>query len=393
MEEEESVIARTSQPRSVSPIQHTRKQLDASDIPVAPSIDSAARPSSPIERELSKSRAQLPAKHHSSNVPEPMLQQATARMPPPLPPQPILSVPPPLPPQPIARIPPPLPTQGMSVPPPLPTSINANANNTNRSAPIAMGGLLAEIRAGKALKKVAQTRKTPSKNVRKKAGGGGGIMAQMLQRQREMKAKQRQKKGGRRFTGIGEDTVNAVETSVTKKSLKQKSAPQPPRRRSLKGRGPPTPPKRSVIPATGIARKPPATSFGPRGGNNMPPLPRGMPRSLPMSRPPPPLPLNGRPPPPLPLPTNLNPPAPRPANPPAAFGSLLAEIQRGKKLKSVQTKAKQSSNGNGAKSNSKSKGPAIGGGGLMAAILKRQQKIKSKGNRNPRGKRLTGIDF
>ena len=218
-------------------------------------------------------------------------------------------------------------------------------------------------------------------------------MAQMLQRQREMKAKQRQKKGGRRFTGIGEETVDAVQNNFGRKSLKQKSAPQPPRRRSLKGRGPPTPPKRSVIPARGIARKPAATSFGPRGSNNMPPLPRGMPRSLPMSRPPPPLPLNGRPPPPLPLPTNLNPPAPRPANPPAAFGSLLAEIQRGKKLKSVQTKPKQASNRSGAKGNATGKGPAIGGGGLMAAILKRQQKIKSKGNRKPRGKRLTGIDF
>ena len=100
-------------------------------------------------------------------------------------------------------------------------------------------------------------------------------MAQMLQRQREMKAKQRQKKGGRRFTGIGEETVDAVQNNFGRKSLNQKSAPQPPRRRSLKGRGPPTPPKRSVIPARGIARKPAATSFGPRGSNNMPPLPRG----------------------------------------------------------------------------------------------------------------------
>ena len=38
-------------------------------------------------------------------------------------------------------------------------------------------------------------------------------MAQMLQRQ-EMKAKQRQKKGGRRFTGIGEDTVDTVQNNL-----------------------------------------------------------------------------------------------------------------------------------------------------------------------------------
>ena len=235
LEGEEDVISRASEPRSVSPIQHARNQQDTGDTPVsvAPSHNSAARPSGQMESEVSRNRTNLSAKHHASKMPAPVLQQPTAGMPPSLPSQQILGVPPPLPThgmnippplpsQPIARVPPPLPTQGMIVPLPLPTSINTNASSANHPAPIAMGGLLAEIRAGKALKKVAQTRKASSKNVRKKAGGGGGIMAQMLQRQREMKAKQRQKKGGRRFTGIGEDTVDTVQNNLGRRSLKQK---------------------------------------------------------------------------------------------------------------------------------------------------------------------------
>ena len=156
--------------------------------------------------------------------------------------------------------------------------------------------------------------------------------------------------------------------------------------------GKPIPPKRSVYgksnnkPARPSPKHPSSINNNTR---NMPQMPRGvMPRPMPMGRPPPPLPMSsGRPPPPLPM-NSGRPPAPRPMMT-GGMNSLLAEIQRGKKLKSVKTTTK--SDGDNKKSNKKAVGG--GGGGLMAQMLLTQQQMKSKRKKRKGGKRLTGIDF
>jgi len=378
----------TPQQRNVSPIQQQQQQQQQQGVLLNRPISS----SSQVPRRNPQS---LPS--NTTHVSQPPTQGIPLVPPPlPIPAQGMPRMPPPLPvpAQGMPRMPPPLPipAQGMPrMPPPLPTSaMSSNKSDIVRPPKMQMGDLFAEIRAGRSLKKAAPSTRKGRKQV---GGGGGGIMAQMLKRQEQMKAKRLKRKGGKRLTGIdygftesiitesvGKNTNNNTSSNVTKKPLKKKNAPVVPKRRStLKGRGKPTPPKRSVVNA-----------------------PRGMPRPMLMARPPPPLPLNsGRPPPPLPI-NSGRPPPPLPINntlpPPrpvmtGGMGSLLAEIQRGKKLKSVQTTTADERD---QKATKKKVGSSGGnGGGVKALIFKRQQKIKGKTkNRKPRGKkRLTGIDF